>query len=56
MIGSNINPCKDVKDIKKAMKTADGRIYVDGIFNIPQEVLKELKAKDIRLWVVSKNG
>ena len=56
MIGSKENPCKDVKDIKNAIKTANGRIYVDGIFNIPQDILKELKEKDISLWVVSKNA
>lgn len=56
MIGSKENPCKNIKDIKNAIKTANGRIYVDGIFNIPYEVREELVKKDIKLWVVSKNG
>ena len=55
MIGSKLNPCKDVKDIKKAMKTAESRIYVDGIINLPRDILRELSEKEIKLWVVSKN-
>ena len=56
MIGSKENPCKDIKDIKKAMRNAECRIYVCGIFNVSQDVLKELKDRNIKLWVVSKNG
>lgn len=55
MIGSKLNPCKDVKDIKKAMKIAESRIYVDGIINLPRDILRELSEKEIKLWVVSKN-
>ena len=56
MIGSKENPCKDIKDIKKAIKNADERIYVSSIIDIPYEVREELVKKDIKLWVVSKNG
>jgi hypothetical protein len=54
-LGTKCNPCKNVKDIKKAMKTAESRIYVDGIINLPRDILRELSEKEIKLWVVSKN-
>ena len=54
-LGTKCNPCKDVKDIKKSMKTAESRIYVDGIINLPRDILRELSEKEIKLWVVSKN-
>lgn len=56
MLGDKYNPCKDIKDIKKAMKTADDRIYVSGILDIPYEVRKVLSKNNIKLWVVNKNG
>lgn len=56
MLGSKYNPCKDIKDVKKAMKNMDERIYVDGILDIPYDVRVELSKKGVRLWVVSKNG
>ena len=55
MLGSKYNPCRDIKDVKKAMKNMDERIYVDGILDIPYDVRVELSKKGIRLWVVSKN-
>lgn len=56
VIGSKYNPCKNVQDVKKAIKTSNERIYVDGIMDIPQDIRAELVKKDIKLWVVSKNG
>lgn len=56
MIGDKYNPCKNVQDVKKAIKTSDDRIYVDGIMDIPQDIRVELVKKGIKLWVVSKNG
>ena len=56
MIGSKYNPCKNVQDVKKEIKTSNERIYVDGIMDIPQDIRAELVKKDIKLWVVSKNG
>lgn len=55
MLGSKYNPCKSVKDIKKALLSVDDRIYVVGIIDIPYDVRLEISKKDIRLWVVSKN-
>ena len=55
MLGDKYNPCKDIKDIKKAMKTAGDRIYVSGILDIPYEIREVLNKNNIKLWVVSKN-
>lgn len=55
MLGDKYNPCKDIKDIKKAVKTIADRIYVSGIIDIPYELRKKLVDNNIKLWVVSKN-
>lgn len=55
MLGDKYNPCKDIKDIKKAVKTIVDRIYVSGILDIPYELRKKLVDNNIKLWVVSKN-
>lgn len=55
MLGDKYNPCKDIKDIKKAVKTIVDRIYVSGILDIPYELRKKLVDNNIKLWVVSKD-
>lgn len=55
MLGDKYNPCKDIKDIKKAVKTVVDRIYVSGIIDMPYELRKTLIDNNIKLWVVSKN-
>ena len=55
MLGDKYNPCKDIKDIKKAVKTVADRIYVSGIIDMPYELRKMLIDNNIKLWVVSKN-
>ena len=54
-LGTKEKPCKNVKDVKKAISDRyDETIYVNGIFEIPKDILKEIYDKKIRLWVVDK--
>ena len=47
--------CRSIKDIKRTLKGQEiDRIYVDSIFDIPKDILKELKDRNIKLWVASK--
>ena len=55
MLVDKYNLCKDINDIKKAVKTVADRIYVSGIIDIPYELRKTLIDNNIKLWVVSKN-
>lgn len=54
-LGTKEKPCKNAKDVKKAISDRyDDIIYVNGIFEIPKDILKEIYDKKIRLWVVNK--
>ena len=55
MLGDKYNPFKDIKGIKKAVKTDADKIYVSGIIDMPYELRKTLIDNNIKLWVVSKN-
>lgn len=54
-LGTKEKPCKNAKDVKKVISDKDNAvIYVNGIFEIPKDILKELYDKNIKLWVVNR--
>ena len=53
-LGTKEKPCKNAKDVKKAISDRNNEIiYVNGIFEIPKDILKEIYDKNIKLWVVN---
>lgn len=54
-LGSKLNPCKDYKDVKKAITgNSDCTIYIIGIFELPTELWKEIYERNIKLSPIRK--